>query len=253
MILRRAWQPPGWLFPCRLGGFALLGLAAAGCGKGDVGTQDQRLKTEMSRPREKKIPEISDRPATAKTMYAYARVLYSQQQDVGCDVLLSKLIKDHPPFRPAYLLQAEVRMRLRHVDDAILTLRAGLRLTPRDDVLMNNLGICFLMKSDCGSALWHFTKAAAMAPNNARYRSNMALALGLLGRGEESRSLYAMVLSPEDSEHNQSVLEYARGNYFGAAAAPPTPAPTTAPAAALPITVQEQTERETSTAAANRS
>jgi tetratricopeptide (TPR) repeat protein len=209
----------------------VLGLALAGCAKVDAG-KDPRATSGAGRSGEKKIPEISDRPPTPKTMYAYARVLYSQGQDAACDVLLSKLIRDFPQFQASYLAQAEVRMRQRRMDDAILTLRAGLKLSPRDDVLLNNLGMCFIMKSDCGSALWYFTKAAALAPNNGRYRSNMALALGLLGREEECRSLYAMVLAPDDIEHNQSVLDYARGTFFGVPAAPPIPTP---PATTNPV------------------
>jgi hypothetical protein len=45
---------------------------------------------------------------------------------------------------------------------------------------------------------------------DARYRGNMALALGMLGRYEESLSLYQQVVSPSDAHFNLAVICDAR-------------------------------------------
>lgn len=127
---------------------------------------------------------------------------------------------------PAYLLQAEVRMRMRRVDAAIAALRSALVIAPRDDILLNNLGVCYLTKPDCASAFQCFMGAAALQPSNSRYRANMALALGLMGREDESASLYKLVVSVDDAEYNLALLNSARGGYFGFAE-PPRRSPST--------------------------
>jgi tetratricopeptide (TPR) repeat protein len=190
--------------------------ASAGCGKLSWTPKEQQPKLEEPRAAAKdRDPISSNRPATPKTKYAYARVLAAEGKEAACDALLTMVIAENPRFTAAHLLLAEVRMRSRRIDDAISALVMGLEVSPRDDVLWNNLGICFMMKSDCENALIDFTTAAALQPGNARYRSNMALALGLMGRQEESLSLYTMVLPATDAEHNLSILASARGAFFG--------------------------------------
>lgn len=179
------------------------------------------------RPEDEEFAEGAGRPASAKTRYAYARILSAQRQDPACDALLSRLIAENPQFMAAYLLQAEVRMRMRRVDAAISTLRSALAISPRDDILLNNLGVCYLMKPDCPGAFQCFAGAAALRPSNARYRANMALALGLLGREDESASLYKMVLSGDDAEYNLALLNSARGAFFGFADPPLRTSPVT--------------------------
>ena len=192
---------------------ALCLLLAAGCARDKSGA----LRTDPNppRPEDEQFAEGAGRPATVKTQFAYARILSSRRQDSACDALLSKLIVENPRFMPAYLLQAEVRMRMRRVDAAIETLRSALTVSPRDDILLNDLGVCYLMKPDCSSAFQCFVGAAALRPSNARYRANMALALGLMGREDESASLYKMVVSGDAAHSNLNLLNTARGGYFG--------------------------------------
>lgn len=204
------------------GAFVLICGGSVGCQKMGLGAGDAKSKSEISKKdKDKELPPVEDRPATPKTMYAYARILFAQGQDANCDILLSKLIAEHPRFKPAYILQAQARMRMRHFDDAIASLYSALRWAPKDHVILNDLGICFLMKSDAHNALSGFTAAAARQPANGRYRANMAIALALMGRDEESMSLYAMVLPPTDAQHNLSVVSSARGAFFGSGESAP--------------------------------
>jgi tetratricopeptide (TPR) repeat protein len=200
--------------------WSVVAALVAGCAEGSgwgakSGSSIAKQQQKQQEERDKDFSEGANRPATPQTKYAYARVLAARGQYGPCDALLTSVLKEVPNFRGAYLLQAEARMRLRRVDDAISTLRFAMRVFPKDHVLLNNLGICYLMKSDCLSALDTFTLAASLQPDNARYRSNMALALGLLGRKEESVSLYRLTVSGDDAQHNVEVLDAARGAYFG--------------------------------------
>jgi hypothetical protein len=49
-------------------------------------------------------------------------------------------------------------------------------------------------------------------PENVKYRANMAVALGLMGRDEESLSLFNQILPEDQAKHNLSVLQEARSS-----------------------------------------
>src|SRR5262245_35854620 len=170
------------LIVCMTGLWILL---PAGCSGKDKKFDSKSDKTPITKE-DKEFDQGAGRPPTPKTQYAYARVLASQRHDAACDALLIKIIAENPRFLAAYLLQAEVRIRMRRTDDAIVTLRSALVIAPHDPILLNNLGMCYLMKSDCPGAFNCFVDAASVQPSNTRFRANLVLSLGLLGREEES-------------------------------------------------------------------
>ena len=196
----------------RAAGFSLLalaavGLCAAGCAKppGDFN------------PEEETWLEGADRAPTPKTLYAMARILIAKGREPEADYMLRKIIEEHPYFMPAYVELAEIHMRHRRVEPAVAVLNAGLVFSPRDPVLLNDIGMCWMVKGDYARALPMFKQAAAAMPANARYRGNMALALGMMGRYEESLALYEQLLSPADAHDNLAVICEARKDFKRAA------------------------------------
>jgi serine/threonine-protein kinase len=101
-------------------------------------------------------------------------------------------------------------MRQGRVHEAVDVLSGALQIRPRDPVLLNNLGMCFLVRKEYEKALEQFTKAAGLIPESKRYRANMATTLGLLGRHEESSALLQQILPEEKAQHNAEVLRRAR-------------------------------------------
>ena len=149
-------------------------------------------------------------PPSPKTLYATARILASQQRDLECETVLRRVIQAEPRFMPAYCDLGELQVRHRRFDEAINTLAAGLDVAPNDAVLLNNIGMCWLLKGKYERALRAFTQATAQAPRQKRYRMNMATALGMLGRYEECLALYEQMIEPGDVQHNLVVLHEAR-------------------------------------------
>lgn len=149
-------------------------------------------------------------PPTAKTLCAMADILATQGRDSECEYVLKRIIQDNPKFLPAYNSLAELQMRRGHTNAAIETLQHALRINPEDPVLLNNLGMCWIVRREYENALKMFTKAAGIMPENVKYRANMAVALGLMGRDEESLSLFMHVLPEDQANHNLSVLQEAR-------------------------------------------
>jgi tetratricopeptide (TPR) repeat protein len=152
----------------------------------------------------------ANRPPTPRTLLAYARVLAAQEKEGECLFVLKKLIQDYPRFMPAYNELAELHLRHRRFEDATAVLNGGLNRAPRDPVLLNNLGMCWMLRNEYAKALVLFTRAAGLAPGNARYRSNMAAALGMMGRDQEALALYEQVLPETEAQYNLTVLRRAR-------------------------------------------
>ncbi len=89
-------------------------------------------------------------------------------------------------------------------------IEAGLQVRPKDPVLLNNLGICLMLKEDYVAAARRFIDASAVVPEDPRYRANLASALAMQGRYDEALALYLQVVSPCDAHYNVAVLCEAR-------------------------------------------
>jgi Flp pilus assembly protein TadD len=150
-----------------------------------------------------------DRPPTARTLFALASIFGTQGKDQQCEFVLKRCILDYPEFMPAYNSLAELLMRQGRAGDAATVLSKALEISPADPVLLNNLGMCLMVHTEYDKALACFTEAAALLPQNRKYRANMAAALGLLGRHDESLSLMQQVLADQDAVHNAHVLREA--------------------------------------------
>lgn len=157
-----------------------------------------------------KFEEVSDPVPTAKTLYVVANILETQGNYAESEAVMKKIISQYPDFFPVYNHLAELQLQQGRKKDAIETMRAGLVICPEDTTLLNNTGMCWLMCSEYEKALEMFTKAASIIPQNAKYRANMAVTLSLMGRYEESLSLFRQILSPEDAEHNVNVIRNTR-------------------------------------------
>lgn len=149
-------------------------------------------------------------PPTSKTLCAMAEILAAQGRDSECEYVLKRIIQDNPKFLPAYNSLAELQMRQGRTNAAIETLQYALSINSDDTILLNNLGMCWIVRQDYQNALKMFTKAAGIMPENVKYRANMAVALGLMGRDEESLSLFKQVLPEDQAKHNLGVLQEAR-------------------------------------------
>ncbi|MFN0008447.1 MAG: tetratricopeptide repeat protein [Planctomycetota bacterium] len=147
---------------------------------------------------------------SAQTLYSMSRIMVARGKDGEAEVVLAKLIADHPRYMPPYADLSELYLRNDRPDSAVEVLKAGIAVAPKDAVLLNNLGMCRLMQGRYEEALDQFTAAAAGVPKDARARANMAVALGMLGRLDESLAVYKQLMSEADAHYNLGVLCEAR-------------------------------------------
>jgi len=192
---------------CILGFFCALSIS--GCSESAASGTDTDWVMNKS---ELDFQTQGNNPPNAKTLAAMAEILAAQGRDSECEYVLKRIIQDNPKFLPAYNSLAELQMRRGQANAAIETLQHALVINPNDTVLLNNLGMCWIIRRDYESALEMFTRAAGIMPENAKYRANMAVALGLMGRDEESLALFKQVLPEDKANHNLSVLQEARSS-----------------------------------------
>lgn len=184
---------------------------AAGCATTQGAASDRAAKSDDA---------IASKPEpNVKTLYAMARMLRAQGKADEEEIVLRRILAQEPKFVPAYADLAEIRMRQHLYTEASQELQQGLAVAPADPVLLNDLGVCAIMEKNHEKALQQFTQASQAAPRDTRYKANMALALGLLGRYEESLNLYRQVMSGADADHNLAVIKQMRGETGGEAQA----------------------------------
>jgi tetratricopeptide (TPR) repeat protein len=188
---------------------SMLLAALSGC----TPTPDERTRESLDRA----FDEGVNRKPTAETLYAMGKILAAQGREGTYEYTLTRIIDDYPRFLPAYCDLAELRVRQKRIEEALDTVEDGLAEAPTDPVLLNNLGMCRLFRGDHELALDSFRRAAEASPDDARYRANMAAALGLLGRYDESLSLYKQVMPAGDAHHNVAILAETRKDIARAA------------------------------------
>ena len=172
---------------------------------------------------------LGNQPPHANTLYGMARLLRTQGKHEQAEFVLLSLERDYPTFGPTYNDLAEIRMSQNRFDEAIEYLDRGIAVAPNDAVLLNNAGVCCVLKRDFESALVYFKRASAIAPYQARYRANVALAMGLKGEHEGSRVLYGQIVSAEEADFNAALIRGLAG-----------PEPVERAAAELPAEVSYQ-------------
>ncbi len=162
---------------------------------------------------EAEFSSASKRSPTARTLYAMSRIYSARGMDEQSRVLLEQILREYRSFVPAYSDMAELQVRQGQIAEAITTLHNGLEIAPKDPVLMNNLGMCHLVRGDYAQALHYFELASEQSPKSRRYQANRAAALGLLGRYDEALAVYQGFLPHADAHHNLGVLCRARQDH----------------------------------------
>jgi Flp pilus assembly protein TadD len=147
-----------------------------------------------------------ERAADATTLHSTARLYAAQNRQAEAESLLRRLLSSQPDFLPAYEELARLYVRQDLLDGAARALELGLERCSTDPVLLNDLGLVRLMERDLDAAAQAFTRAAAAAPDDARPRANLALALALAGRDSEALALWEQVLPPDEARANLDLV-----------------------------------------------
>ncbi len=185
---------------------AAVGLALGALSIGATGCATKAPGSNISYA-EPDTEAIGPQAPRANTIYGMTRLMRAQGNTEQAELALIGLMKEFPEYSPAYNDLAEIRIQQGRFEEAIHYINRGLEIAPNDAVLLNNAGVCALIKHDYAKALGHFQRALDLAPYESRYRANVALATGLNGDIAGSRALYQTIVSKEATEHNIALIE----------------------------------------------
>ena len=90
--------------------------------------------------------------------------------------------------------------------EARLLYRQALLIAPEEASLYANLGLSYSMTNELPEAEAHLRRAAGMAGATSKIRQNLALVVGLQGRFEECRLLFAAELPADQVEANLAYI-----------------------------------------------
>ncbi len=183
----------------------LLAVAAIGLTAGLTGCQSGVTRADA-------FESASDRVPTPRTLHMMARLLEENGRVDQAQYVLMTIIDDNPEYLPAYVELADIQIGQKRHDQAVATLRSAHAVSPADPVIANNLGVLLLRQTDFVAASDVFRSAVKADPGEARYRANLALALGMQGLDEDAFSVYASILPPSEAYWNLGVIAEARSD-----------------------------------------
>lgn len=91
-------------------------------------------------------------------------------------------------------------------DEARAAYRQAMTIAPGEPSLYANLGLSYAMTNDLTSAERELRRAAGMRGASSQVRQNLALIVGLQGRFDESKAMFAAELPPDQVEANMAYI-----------------------------------------------
>jgi Flp pilus assembly protein TadD len=137
---------------------------------------------------------------------AYAKALTAAGRfDQAMTVIEGAINPASPDWNALLVKGAILDQRGRNAEARALYAQA-LLAAPGEASLEANLGLSFAMTSELDKAEQHLRKAVAMRGANSQIRQNLALVIGLQGRFDEARQLFARELPADQVESNMNYI-----------------------------------------------
>ncbi|WP_338722283.1 tetratricopeptide repeat protein [Devosia sp. XK-2] len=149
---------------------------------------------------------IAAYPGDVALTVAYAKALTAAGRfDQSIQVLRNVIRPDAPDWNALLVLGATLDQTGRH-DEARQVYEQAAVIAPGEASIETNLGLSYAMTNDLVSAEKHLRRAVQMRGATTQTRQNLALVVGLQGRFDECRAIYAAELPPEQVEANMAYV-----------------------------------------------
>ncbi|MFT6659799.1 tetratricopeptide repeat protein [Maritalea sp.] len=160
-------------------------------------------------------------PGQAVSVLERARTEFPRDRDVA--LAFAKALASNGQFNQALnIIDAAIRVEAPHwntlsVKGAILDqmgrntearalYQQAMLSAPNEAGLQANMGLSFAMTGDLPQAEIYLKRATSLPGATGRIRQNLALVIGLQGRFDEARAIYAAELEPEAVESNMAYI-----------------------------------------------
>jgi len=137
---------------------------------------------------------------------AYAKALTSAGRfDQGLNVIDGAINPASPDWNALSVKGAILDQSGRNAE-ARQVYKQALTIAPNEASLYANIGLSYAMTNELPEAESNLRRAVKMRGANSQVRQNLALVIGLQGRFDESRALFAAELPPEEVESNMAYI-----------------------------------------------
>lgn len=137
---------------------------------------------------------------------AYAKALASAGRFDQALLVLDGAINPASPDWNALSVKGAVLDQSGRNEEARQLYKQALTIAPGEASLYANLGLSYAMTNDLGAAEANLRQAVKMRGATSQIRQNLALVVGLQGRFDECRALFAAELPPDDVEANMAYI-----------------------------------------------
>ena len=149
---------------------------------------------------------VATYPRDPDITVAYAKALTADGRFEQSLTLLEGVIRPDAPDWNALLVKGATLDQLGRNQEARHISEQALVAAPGEASIEANLGLSYAMTNDLGAAERHLRRAVQMRGANSQIRQNLALIVGLQGRFDESRAIYAAELPPQQVENNMNYV-----------------------------------------------
>jgi len=137
---------------------------------------------------------------------AYAKALVAAGRFQQALTVIDDTIDPADPDWNALSVKGTILDQNGRNDEARVLYQQGLLIAPGEASLYANLGLSYAMTNDLGEAEAQLRHAVTMRGATSQIRQNLALVVGLQGRFDESRALFASELGPEQVEADMAYI-----------------------------------------------
>jgi Flp pilus assembly protein TadD len=137
---------------------------------------------------------------------AYAKALTADGRFEQSLQVLDNVIRPEAPDWNALLVKGAALDQLGRNHEARALYAQALVHAPGEASIEANLGLSYAMTNELPAAETHLRRAVQMRGATSRIRQNLALVVGLQGRFDECRAIYAAELPPEQVESNMAYV-----------------------------------------------
>ncbi len=149
---------------------------------------------------------IGVHPQDVDIRLAYAKALTASGQFDQALTVLDGTIRPEGPDWNALVVKGAVLDQMGRNGEARQLYAEAQIIAPDEPSVEANLGLSYAMTNELTTAEAHLRRAVQLPGATSQIRQNLALVLGLQGRFDESRAIYAAELAPDQVEANMSYI-----------------------------------------------
>jgi Flp pilus assembly protein TadD len=142
----------------------------------------------------------------AEVRIAYAKALTAAGRFQQAMTVIDDTINPAQPDWNALSVKGAILDQMGRNREARELYKQALTIAPHEAPLHANLGLSYAMTNDLAEAEAHLRTAVRMRGATSQIRQNLALIVGLQGRFDECRAMFAAELGPEQVEANMAYI-----------------------------------------------